>query len=238
MVVQKDMPGLMRHRRSMIFAAVILVAAAIGDGRLWADDVDTTPAKLSGHALIDALRRGGYILFLRHGSTIDDQKDTDRDHLDNCSKQRNLSDRGRAGARAVGEAFRVLRIPVGDVRSSPYCRCIDTATLAFGRVEKDAKLALSVGASKRERDDLVRALQDKLTAAPAAGQDTVLTGHTANLKAAAGVWPNSDAEVLVFEPRGSGGFTYIGRVTLEEWPGLVAEIAPPPPAGALDGGAP
>ena len=55
--------------------------------------------------------------------------------LDDCSTQRNLDASGRAQAARVGEAFRQNGISVGEVRSSPRCRCLDTARLAFGRVE-------------------------------------------------------------------------------------------------------
>ena len=225
-------------RRWMMVATALCLAVTIDGGRARADDVDTTPAKLSGRPLLDALRHGGYVVFLRHGSTSRDQQDTDRDHLDDCSKQRNLSDRGRADAAAVGEAFRALHIPVGDVRASPYCRCMDTARLAFGRVEKEPKLIYSVGASRQERDTLTYALQELLSIAPPVGENTVLAGHTSNVKDAAQVWPNSDAEVLVFEPRASAGFAYVGRIALTDWPALVAEIAPLPSTGSADGGAP
>ena len=55
--------------------------------------------------------------------------------LDDCSTQRNLDAAGRAQASRVGEAFQKNGITVGEVLSSPRCRCMDTARLAFGRVE-------------------------------------------------------------------------------------------------------
>ena len=56
--------------------------------------------------------------------------------LDDCTTQRNLSEQGRAQARAVGARLRSERIAIERVLSSPWCRCVDTATLAsLGRVE-------------------------------------------------------------------------------------------------------
>jgi broad specificity phosphatase PhoE len=82
----------------------------------------------------DALRTPGSVVVLRH-SYAPGSFDPPDARLDDCSTQRNLDDSGRAQARRVGEAFRQHGIAVGRVLSSPRCRCLDTARLAFGRVE-------------------------------------------------------------------------------------------------------
>jgi broad specificity phosphatase PhoE len=82
----------------------------------------------------DALRAPGSVVVLRH-SYAPGSFDPPDARLDDCSTQRNLDDSGRAQARRVGEAFRQHGIAVGRVLSSPRCRCLDTARLAFGRVE-------------------------------------------------------------------------------------------------------
>ena len=82
----------------------------------------------------EALRAPGSIVVLRH-SYAPGGFDPPDAKLDDCSTQRNLDDNGRAQARRVGEAFRAHGITVGRVLSSPRCRCLDTARLAFGKVE-------------------------------------------------------------------------------------------------------
>jgi broad specificity phosphatase PhoE len=82
----------------------------------------------------DALQAPGSVVVLRH-SYAPGSFDPPDARLDDCSTQRNLDDSGRAQARRVGEAFRQHGIAVGRVLSSPRCRCLDTARLAFGRVE-------------------------------------------------------------------------------------------------------
>ena len=57
------------------------------------------------------LRVGGYVIVFRHGATHADQADTDPLNLDNVAKQRQLNDKGRAQAKAVGEAFKARRRP-------------------------------------------------------------------------------------------------------------------------------
>jgi broad specificity phosphatase PhoE len=82
----------------------------------------------------EALRAPGSVVVLRH-SYAPGSFDPPDAKLDDCSTQRNLDDNGRAQARRVGEAFRQHNVTVGTVLSSPRCRCLDTARLAFGRVE-------------------------------------------------------------------------------------------------------
>src|SRR5262249_26693152 len=66
----------------------------------------------SPRELLPELRKGGYVLFIRHPKTNSDQADTDPLHLDNVKAQRQLSDEGRKQAKALGDAFRALKIPV------------------------------------------------------------------------------------------------------------------------------
>ena len=65
-----------------------------------------------------------------------------------CSTQRNLSDEGRAQARRIGEWFKAAGLQPARVRSSPWCRCLDTATLAFGQAEPWAALGSPHGATE------------------------------------------------------------------------------------------
>jgi len=83
----------------------------------------------------DALRAPGSVVVLRH-SYAPGGFDPPGAKLEDCSTQRNLDESGRAQATQIGEAFRKNAIAVGKVLSSPRCRCLDTARLAFGRVER------------------------------------------------------------------------------------------------------
>ena len=85
-------------------------------------------------ALWEALRAPGSVVIVRH-SYAPGGFDPPDSKLEDCTTQRNLDDNGRAQARRVGEAFRANAISVGAVLSSPRCRCLDTARLAFGKAE-------------------------------------------------------------------------------------------------------
>ena len=94
--------------------------------------VSVSPAQ--AESVWDALRAPGSVVVLRH-SYAPGGFDPPDARLEDCSTQRNLDENGRAQARRVGEAFRQHAIAVARVLSSPRCRCLDTARLAFGQVE-------------------------------------------------------------------------------------------------------
>ncbi len=91
-------------------------------------------AAQAAESVWDVLRVPGAVVVLRH-SYAPGAFDPPDARLDDCSTQRNLDESGRAQAVRVGEAFRRNGIQVGTVLSSPRCRCLDTARLAFGRAE-------------------------------------------------------------------------------------------------------
>jgi phosphohistidine phosphatase SixA len=81
------------------------------------------------------LKAGRHVILLRHASTGPGIGDPSNFTLGDCSTQRNLSEKGRDEARRIGAAFARRAIPIGPVLSSRWCRCEETARLAFGRVE-------------------------------------------------------------------------------------------------------
>jgi phosphohistidine phosphatase SixA len=178
--------------------------------------------ELAGQALVDALRRGGYVIYFRHAAT-------DRGGVDSVAwpreQQRNLSEAGRADAEAIGRAFRALGIPVGRVLASPFYRTMDTAQLAFGRFEVTPELLglLSDDAGRAERAAAVRRL---LGTPPEPWLNTVLVAHQSNLQDAAGVsLPEGGAAVV--QPLGSGEFRPVARLTPADWTALAQSVATP-----------
>ena len=78
-----------------------------------------------------ALKQGGKVILLRHAH-VDIREGIGHLASGNCAEEVNLSASGVEQAKRIGEAFRVHGIVVGEVLTSPYCRCIDTGKLAFG----------------------------------------------------------------------------------------------------------
>ena len=94
----------------------------------------TASAVHATDALWEGLRAPGSVVVLRH-SYAPGSFDPPDARLDDCSTQRNLDENGRAQAGRIGDAFRQHGIAVGTVLSSPRCRCLDTARLAFGQAQ-------------------------------------------------------------------------------------------------------
>ena len=165
--------------------------------------------------LLAQLHRGGNVIYFRHAATTVTATG-EASQLGNCSTQRNLNDAGRDQARAIGAAFRRLGIEVDAVLASPYCRTLDTARLAFGRVEVAPDL-FSLG-QPQHPDDRARAawLRQRLGMAAAPGTNTVLVSHGSPLDSVAGEFLD-EGEAAVARPDAKGGFRLLARVRAEQW---------------------
>ena len=80
----------------------------------------------------DALKQGGKVVLLRH-THVDIREGIGHLAAGNCAEEVNFSRQRCRASQAHRRAFRAHGIAIGEVFSSPYCRCIDTAKLAFGR---------------------------------------------------------------------------------------------------------
>ena len=156
----------------------------------------------SAESLIEDLRRGGYIVYLRHTATDREGRDIERSDLSDCSKQRNLSAIGRMQAGEIARGIRQLGIPIGRVYSSPYCRCTETAQLAFGDYSIESDLQFSISKDRDEAARLGNRLREMMLQAPAGPANTVFVGHTANLRDGLGVWPRPEGVMVIFERDG------------------------------------
>jgi len=124
-----------------IAAAAVLYANA-GGATQPATGPATQPAA-DAERLWAQLHDGGQVILMRHAATTPGTGDPPGFKLGDCSTQRNLSDAGRAQAKAVGDEVRRREVPVGRVLSSQYCRALDTARLAFGKAEEEPALNLA-----------------------------------------------------------------------------------------------
>jgi phosphohistidine phosphatase SixA len=166
---------------------------------------------------VSALRRGGYVIYFRHAATDPVPDDADPVIFADCSTQRNLSAAGRMQAGAIGEAMERLGVSIGSVLSSPFCRALDTAQLAFGKATREPVLEnLETAASEAEREARILGLRRLLSTAPDGGTNGILVGHGFNVAAAADV-TLAEGEAAIFRPEEEGGFTLVATVTSGEW---------------------
>jgi phosphohistidine phosphatase SixA len=132
--------------------------------------------------------------------------------LGDCATQRNLSAQGRAQARRIGAELREARVPIALVRSSRWCRALDTARLmAVGTVRPTPALdsVFTAPADRAERQR--RATERLIRAHRDADGVLVLVGHQANIIDLTGVAPQS-GEGVVVRAGADGRIEVVGRL--------------------------
>lgn len=140
------------------------------------------------------LQSGGAALFLRHASTVPGVGDPPGFRLDDCTTQRNLSVAGRDEAVRWGRALRDGGVRIDGVLSSAWCRCRDTATLAFGGYDVWPPLN-SFFSDPGTAEAQTRAVRDRIGAWRGPGT-LVLVTHQVNVTAATGLTIASGAAVV------------------------------------------
>ena len=203
-------------RRSLAVLAASFGVLGLGlAGRAAADDI----------SVVQALRTGGFVIAVRHGATFPDQADTDPLNFDNIAAQRNLNDKGKALARAFGDAIRQAGVPVGKVYTSKYNRAYETAVIAgFKNIERTADITEGgLVVSPNENSRRSKAFQELLGTPPSPGTNTILITHKPNIIDALGKdWFDvKEGEASIFYPE-NGSYKLIARVQMADWPVLVA----------------
>lgn len=147
--------------------------------------VIATPSASGADAIWPRLRSGRNVILMRHAATVPGIGDPPGFKPGQCSTQRNLSEAGRAQARRIGAAFRQHQIPLGVVLSSSWCRCLDTAELAFGRAQPVAMLDSMFNDDDAARERKLVALRAYLAQRRGSG-NLVLVTHDVNIRALVG----------------------------------------------------
>ncbi|MEO8071042.1 MAG: hypothetical protein ABI652_06545 [Acidobacteriota bacterium] len=177
---------------------------------------------LSTDALIKALQQGGHVIVMRHASSPRDTPSKETANPDNPNLERQLDAAGRTSAVAMGDALRALKIPIGEVLTSPTYRALETIRLARLPAPRPYDELGDGGQSMQGVPESQGAwLRDKVLQSPS-GTNTLIVTHLPNLTRA---FPDSgsaiaDGEALIFRPNGKGPTALVGRVKIDEWPNL------------------
>jgi phosphohistidine phosphatase SixA len=182
-------------------------------------------ATLQDAELAKALRAGDLVMVVRHGATFPDQADIDPLNFDNIAAQRNLNDKGKALAKAFGDAIRQAGVSVGKVYTSKYNRAYETAVVAgFKDIEKTADLTEGgLVVSPNENNRRAEAFRKMIGMSPQGHTVTILITHQPNIVAALGKdWFDvKEGEASIFRPV-DGGYKLVARVQMDEWPRIAA----------------
>lgn len=181
------MPGPSMYRRHFLAA---LAASAM-------------PVAGAAQAPWALLQPGGYVILMRHAATVPGIGDPPGFKLGACATQRNLSQAGRGDAARIGAALSRHAVPIGPVLSSRWCRCLDTARLAFGRVEPSAMIDSMFQDDEAARQRKLAQLRTYLAGYRDPG-NLVLVTHDVNIRALVGKYvEQGDIVIAARRPDGS-----------------------------------
>jgi len=164
---------------------------------------------------LKALAAGGHIVMVRHGLTTPGAGDPAGFKLDDCKTQRNLIDEGREESRKLGRLLRDRKIVIDRVRSSEWCRCVETAELiGMGKVETYSPLNNLFG-RPQNREPQEKELRPLIAGWKGPG-NLLLVTHGANMGAMMQINPETAAGVVLAPAPGSdAGFKVVGRISPE-----------------------
>lgn len=166
-------------------------------------------------ALWAALREGrGVVVLLRHARTVPGTGDPPGFRLDGCVTQRNLSEDGRKQARQIGAAFRAEGVPVREVLSSQYCRCLDTAALLDLGPVTPAPMLNSFFGDRSTAATQTEEVREAILAHRERNGVVVMVTHMVNIVEVSGVSPQQ-GEALVVLGTAQGSVEVLGRLLVD-----------------------
>jgi phosphohistidine phosphatase SixA len=183
------------------FAASIAAVAALAP---------TCASAAGDEDLWKLLKEGGQVVLMRHTLSEPGVGEPPNMRIDDCSTQRNLSESGRKHAKAIGEATRARGVQFDRVVSSPMCRCLDTAKLAFGHVDEQQHSG-NPRAGTEDQIKVVRDLRAIATEKHRGGGNVVVISHARTIAAVTEISPGP-GEMVVLTPHGDGKFEIRGRL--------------------------
>ena len=190
----------MNRREILLGTATLLLAARAG------------AQSAQSAALWSELQKGGVAILLRHAQTEAGVGDPPGFRIGDCSTQRNLSEDGRRQAQRIGAALEARAVRIDQVLSSQWCRCLDTARLAFPKVAVEPYPALNSFFDDRSTESRQTREAAARIAAIRAPANVVFVTHHVNILALTGIAVGSGEAVLV---RSAGGSVQtVGRLVL------------------------
>ena len=175
---------------------------------------------LLGPTLVRQLQNGGYVLVMRHASAPAQLPGPSTADPENKNLERQLDDKGRASATAMGQAIRTMGIPIGAILSSPTYRARQTIRFA-GLGEPKTFGQLGDQGQNMEKDAAAGKaswLREKASEPPAPRTNTVIVTHMPTIAAAFETSAVAEGETLVLQPQAQGRAVLVARVPIEQWP--------------------
>lgn len=180
-------------------------------------------AEIDDSTLVEKLKQGGYVILVRHAIADTTTRDTDFINLDNCDAQRNLTKAGRNQSISIGKAYKALEIPTGKIFSSKFCRCKDTAKLAFGEPETLLGLSSFMNETSSEKERRVNVIKRLLGTLPPAKSNNILVTHSHMLFRASNI-RLVEGHAAVFLPQQDEKFQFVDFIADKRWGRMLESV--------------
>ena len=183
---------------------------------------EAPPLLSDPRAIAAALKRGGYVIYVRHGRTRYEQAEFERDNrksgvfdLAKCETQRQLSDFGRTELKFIGDHFRRAQLPLDRVYTSRYCRAIESAAYFVNAAELTQKLSNEgeVGLNPENKPRTLAFFAEK----PAMGKNHFMMAHGGIFWESTG-FVIQEAHTVVLDPENLK--TLVARIAPNDWPAI------------------
>ena len=207
----------MRSIRRLLAIVACAALALVPSRPLAAQD---RPRASAGSALTATLVAGGFVIVMRHASSPRTPPTADTAKPENTALERQLDAAGEAGSTAMGDALRALKIPIGEVLSSPTFRARETVRAArLPNVDVIDALGDNGQSMQGVTEAQVAWLRARVAQTPRSGNTLIVT-HQPNLARAFPAWGGTvaDGECVVLKPDGRNGVELMGRIGIEDWP--------------------
>jgi phosphohistidine phosphatase SixA len=156
------------------------------------------------------LKNGGLVVLVRHTSTV--QKDNPLLRDSSCLKERKLSEKGKKEAARIGEMFTAKGALINKVLTSPYCRTVHTAKIAFGSGQPVEFLSVLEALTQEQAEANTDQLTQKIGSYSGNG-NLILVTHAPNINAVSFEIVEMGA-FLVLQPMGDDEFEEVGKINL------------------------
>jgi broad specificity phosphatase PhoE len=156
----------------------------------------TADADSDNAEMIASMKAGGHILMIRH-ALAPGTGDPANFQIGDCSTQRNLDDRGRQQARAIGDWLRSHGITAARIYSSQWCRCLETAELLKMGPVTELSALNSFYELRQDREPNLKALREFIAEQPSDGELIILVTHFVTISAIANESVSSGEGVLL-----------------------------------------
>ncbi len=183
---------------------------------------EAPPLLTDPRAIAAALKRGGYVIYVRHGRTRYEQAELERDNrksgvfdLAKCDTQRQLSDFGRTELKFIGDQFRRAQLPLDRAYTSRYCRAIESAAYFVDKAEPTQKLSneAEVGLNPENKPRTLAFFAEK----PTPGKNNFMMAHGGLFWEATG-FVIQEAHAVVLDPDNLK--TLVARIAPNDWPAI------------------